>query len=384
MALAQPDTTRVILTLSGENFTPQSSVFVGTTQYTPEYVSPTTLRISVLRSTILAGQTNKNVRVVNPSAGGGTSRDVPIVLACRAANGVFAEVNITMETHSFHVLDSARFATPKYAQTTISDDMRRQLQIMNIPSVKKSSISGDVFNDGNAVLRFDELSSNAPYDLPVSDQIKYNIVKTATDSVEYYSGTNKLLFKLPIGSKPFKLVVDKIREIQSVLPSPSQTQAQGIPQASVGGPGQGFAAAPQPMPTDSNIIKSPLLIGASSKGLPVERIASSPFYRITLKDSNSIIIPNDILSSIQLAKGEEIHLLVHTPSEVVQEIRTFRTTPQDGKILSHRVIQNYSFDSNNRIKWKSKVSYSYYEYEGIPMVFGNADIFEQFSVRLIE
>ncbi len=376
-ALAQPaDTTRVIMTLSGENFTPQSSVFIGTTQYTPEYVSPNTLRISVLRSVILAGQTSKNVRVVNPSAGGGASRDVPIVLACRAANAVFAEVNITMQSYTYHLLDSAKYAASANPPP-ISDNMSKQIAVMGKPYVKKTSMSGNILNDGNAEIRFENIQDNEPALLPAADQIKYSILKTATDSIEVYSATNVLITKIPAGSKPFKPIVDKVNALRdAVLPL-----SENPPQTFAAGPGPGPAPGPGPitLPTDSTIARSAILLEAWSMGFPIQRLGTSPRYRITL-DKN-VIKPNDLVSTVSRAQNEDILIYYNSATDVIEEIRTMRGNP---KTIVHRVLQDYSFDANNRMVWKSKVSYSYYDYEGIPMIFANADVFEQFNVRMIK
>mgnify|MGYP002783896353 CR=1 FL=1 len=373
---AQAQTTpppNVIITLTGDNFTRQSTVFIGTAQFTPEYVSPNTLRVSIPRSLLSSAQPN-NVRVVNPSAGGGSSAALPLVVACRANNAVFADVSIVATTYSFHQLDSARYATPEFSSTPISADMRQMLAIKNRPYIKKSSMTGKVFNDGNAEIRFEDLESNEPSSLPLQDQIRYSIMKTATDSIEVYTGTNELLFKLPVGSKPFKPIVDKIYAIRDAIFNQSQTTQAQRTTSSSAAPGTIF-------PSDSVIARTTILYEAWKMGFPVQRVGNSHYYRITLRDS--VMIPNDILASVKLAPSEEIHIFLNTATDVVEEIRTFRGT-QIPKPLVHRTIQNYSFDANNKIIWKSKVSYSYYEYEGIPMVFGNADVFEQFKVTLIE
>ena len=374
---AQPTAADTIkVTLTGNNFTRQSVVFVGTTQFTPEYVSPNTLDIKIPRSILSSVQPN-NVRVVNPSAGGGSSAALPIVAVCRANNAVFADVSIIATTYTFHQLDSAKYATPEYVNTPISPDMQRLIAIKNNPYIKKTCMTGKVFNDGHAEIRFEDLESSEPTDLPSQDQIRYSIMKTATDSIEVYSGANELLFKLPVGSKPFKPIVDKVYALRDAILNQSQsvqTQTQSTSPS-------GSTTGPILLPSDSVIAKSALLYEAWKMDFPVQRIGTSPYYRITL--NKNVIIPNDLLASVKLALNEEMHILVNTTTDVVEEIRTFRgeITP---KPLVHRIIQNYYFDANNRIVWKSKVSYSYYDYEGIPMVFGSADVFERFKVTMIE
>jgi hypothetical protein len=375
-ALAQPDTTRVILTLSGENFTPQSSVFVGTTQYTPQYVSPTTLRISVLRSTILAGQTNKNVRVVNPSAGGGTSRDVPIVLACRANNAVFADVTIVTKNYTYQQLDSQRYAAPPYSNVPISEGHQRELAVGYKPYEKKTSITGKVFNDGNAELRFEELDNRNTPDLPPEDRIKYYVMKTATDSIEFYNANNQLMVKMPVGSKIFKPIVDKVNTVRDAVFAQFPAQAQRQSQAQAAGPG-GPIIVPPPMPSDSLVARNPILYEAWRLGYTPQRIGTSPRYRVLL-DKN-VDVPNDIAATVRLAANEEMELLVNTSTNALEEIRTYRGTTTPKPLVYHTILR-YSYNPDGTIQWRSSMSYSYYEVNGLPMVYCNADIFETFSI----
>ena len=188
-----------------------------------------------------------------------------------------------------------------------------------------------------------------------------------------YSATNVLITKLPAGSKPFKPIVDKVNALRDAVLNPSQNPPQSLAAGPAPGP------APITMPTDTTIAKSAILLEAWLMGFPVQRLGTSPRYRITL-DKN-VIKPNDIVSSVSRAQNEDILIYYNSATDVVEEIRTMRGTP---KTLVHRVLQDYSFDANNHIVWKSKVSYSYYDYEGIPMIFASADIFEQFKVQMIE
>ena len=382
--VAQPP--NVLMTLTGNNFTRQSVVVVGTVQFTPEYVSASTLRISIPRTMLSQAQPN-NVRVVNPSAGGGSSAILPLVFTCKANNAVFANVSIVSMNYTFHQLDSAKYATPEYASTPISDDMRTQLRIQNRPYIKKSSITGKILNDGNVDFRFEDFQNNEPTDLPVADQVKYSLLKTATDSIEIYNGANELLLKAPAGSKPFKPIVDKVRAIRDAVQNLTQPVPASLGQPSSGQPSLGqppptsTALPPPALPSDTVIARLPILYEAWSMGFSVQKIRTSPYYRITL-DKN-VIVPNDFLASVRLAANEEMHILVNSITGVVEEIRTFRGS-QTPKPLVHRIIQNYSFDANNRIVWKSKISYSYYDYEGLPLVFGSAEVFEEFKVTVVE
>ena len=375
---AQAQTTpppNVIITLTGDNFTRQSTVFIGTAQFTPEYVSPNTLRVSIPRSLLSSAQPN-NVRVVNPSAGGGSSAALPLVVACRANNAVFADVSIVSRKYAFHQLDSAKYAQPPYSNAPIQAEQQRELAILYSMYQKTTSVSGKIFNDGNVELRAEDIS--VPSAQLTDYDVRYSIMKTATDSIEYYNKFGEILLKAPVGSKPMKLILDKVQPIRdsvrlrNLAAATSQSQTQSTTSGT-----SGSTTATIPMPDDSLVARNGTLYDAWRLGFIPTRIGSSPRYRVWL--NRNVDIPNDLLATVRLAANEEMELIVNTDTDVVEEIRTYRGTTSP-KPLVHRTTQRYSYTPENLVKWKSSISYSYYELNGLPMVQVNADIFDQFSI----
>jgi len=376
---AQPTAADTIkVTLTGNNFTRQSVVFVGTTQFTPEYVSPNTLDIKIPRSILSSVQPN-NVRVVNPSAGGGSSSALPIVAVCRANNAVFAEVTIVTRSYTFQQLDSVRYSTPPYSNAPLSQEQQRELAILYSMHKKTTSVSGKVFNDGNVELRAENTS--IPAEHQTDYDIRYSIMKTATDSIEYYNKAGEIVMKAPVGNKPMKLILDKVQPIRDSVRARNQAQVQVVPAQSqtqsVGSGTTDSTSITIPMPNDSLIARNGTLYDAWRLGFTPTRIGSSPRYRVLL--NHNVDVTNDLLATVRLAANEEMELIVNTETDVVEEIRTYRgtTTP---KPLVHRTIQRYSYTPENLVKWKSVISYSFYELNELPMVLVNVDIFDEFSI----
>jgi hypothetical protein len=370
------DTARIVITITGENFLRQSTVFVGTTEFTPEYVSPGELRVRILRSLLAQAQTN-NIRVVNPpasggSAGGGSSETMPLVTTCKAQNPVFADVRMTIRNFSFHMLDSS-----KTDGATLTEAQRRELSIMNIPYEKTTSISGKIFNDGNAEIRFEQLSTSEPSDISGSKRMKYFILKTATDSMSFYDANNALIVAVPVANKPYKRIADKVKYLSTIFaPGSGALQTTKSPTSA--------ATASIIGPPDPVIRNNAMLYEAWVMGFNPQKIGASPRYRIMF--DHDFFVPEDPhawVSSIKLAAGEHMECIFNSATNVIEEIRTYRgtTTP---KPLVHRVIQRYTFDSNKRLKWQSSVSYSYYTLNGLPMVFGSADLFDEYVFTPVE
>ncbi len=162
---AQAQTTppaNVIITLTGENFTRQSTVFIGTAQFAPEFVSPNVLRVSIPKTMLSSAQPN-NVRVVNPSAGGGSSAALPLVVACATNNLLAFEFSYIINQISFDELDSVKNITP----INLSDGALNKIR--NNPVSKRVQLESKVYKDGSHITTITDLSSANERSIFVTD-----------------------------------------------------------------------------------------------------------------------------------------------------------------------------------------------------------------------
>lgn len=82
VSLAPAETTQdlpLTITITGENFTPETSVLFGSSTLVPTSISPTSLQVTLLPDNVAAAGTFE-VRVINPPPGGGASNSLPFVV----------------------------------------------------------------------------------------------------------------------------------------------------------------------------------------------------------------------------------------------------------------------------------------------------------------
>lgn len=274
----------VLITLTGENFTRQSTVFIGTAQFAPEYVSPNVLRVSIPKAMLSSAQPN-NVRVVNPSAGGGSSAALPLVVACATANPIALEFSYAVKQTSFHQLDSAR-NTVSLSETDIAFNRVRAL-----PVVKRTRASGTIYNDGTHTTTFTDETSAV--EQPVftdmgQDAENLRITKSTvvdhrrdTATVTMYDASGTVLLKVPLPKQSLKTLVDSLRANPSSCPGATTALA-----VAASTPKDGAALNATLPPLSSMEL---LLQRARTNDIPVERIGTSQRYKITLPHTQDIL-----------------------------------------------------------------------------------------------
>jgi hypothetical protein len=363
---AQTAVDSVKITLTGENFTRQSTVFVGSTQYTPTYNDPTKLTITIPRSMITSAQPN-NVRVVNPSAGGGSSNSIPIVVTCRTAEPIqLASFSMRIKTTTYSDLSKTM------NEDTLTEGQKMNLRLSRMQYQSKVVLSGTYFRDGNANVQitFVPMPSLASPDISLTTPaaIRTVFMKSSEGSVKFFTASNENVFSTTMDSVPFKPLMDRMKSILDQIKAAAQapnTQPMGLGAgpAPIGPP-------PVPAPTDSNIIKSIYLSDAVREGFQVTLISPGRY--------SVLITPKP---NIPLATNEVIRLRVKAPEDVIERYEIFRDN-----LLQHRI--RYMYDpttlQNPIPHLQETISTSFYVLEGLPMKYVSVDEYEDYTINLTQ
>ena len=359
---AQAQTTppaNVIITLTGDNFTRQSTVFIGTAQFTPEFVSANMLRVSIPRTMLSSAQPN-NVRVVNPSAGGGSSQGLPLVVACRT-NGEpnqLADFSMTIKTTVYCDLSEPM------NESALTEGQKMNLTLSRMPYQSKVVVSGTYFRDGNADVQisFVPTQSLASPDIPLTTPaaIRTVFLKSSQRSVKFFTAANTEIISTAMDSVPFKPIMERLNDIIAqinALQNPSTT-------------GTTTTASVQPAPADSNVRKSLYLSDAYREGFQITPLASGRYsVMITPK-------PN-----IPLAANEAIRMRVKTPEDIVERYEIFRDD-----LLQYRV--RYVYDAatiqNPLPRLRETIATSFYVIDGLPMKQVSVEEYEDYTINLTQ
>jgi hypothetical protein len=367
-AQAQPPV-NVIITLTGENFLPQSSVFVGSAQFTPEFVSPNVLRVSIPRAMLSSVQPN-NVRVVNPvlpvsGSGGGSSAGLPLVVACETVNAVALEFAYTTKQLSFHTLDSAR-NTVSLSETDIAFNAVRV-----VPMVKRTRVSGTINNDGTHITTYTDetVASEQPVytdmarDAENLRQTKSTVVdhRQDTATVTMYDASGAVIQRIPYQKKSLRELVNSLRANPSPCPNPSALRvgaAQALP--AFVGPG-----APSSM--------RQLVQSAQDSGFTVEQQGTGSRYKIILPHN-----PNTLgLRFNTEATRIEAYIDTDPAKNVVESIHGF-----NGSRLVHSTYYVPRTLGNCAPDYKTIVHVSYYTTPtGVAMKFISQTDIQQMTMN---
>ena len=371
ISLSQAQTTppaNVLITLTGENFTRQSTVFIGTSQFTPEFVSANMLRVSIPRTMLSSAQPN-NVRVVNPSAGGGSSQGLPLVVACQTANPVALEFSYALKQTSYHQLDSAR-NTVTLSETDIAFNRVRAL-----PVVKRTRASGTIYNDGTHTTTFTDETSAA--EQPVftdmgQDAENRRITKSTvvdhrhdTATVTMYDASGAVLLKIPLPKQSLKTLVDSIRANPSPCPLTIGSLA-----AQTESPKDG-ASLNAALPPSSSV--EMLLARARAQNIAVEQIGISQRYKITMPHTQNIL-------GLRLnteATRIETYLNAAPSHRVIESIHSF-----NGTTLLHSTYFVPRSLGRCSPEYKAVINVSYYTTQtGVAMKFITQTDIEQMTMN---
>ena len=353
---AQAQTTpppNVIITLTGDNFTRQSTVFIGTAQFTPEYVSPNTLRVSIPRSLLSSAQPN-NVRVVNPSAGGGSSAALPLVVACRTAeNPQLADFSMTMKTTTYSDLSEPM------NEENLAEGQKLILSHSRMPYNSRTVMSGKYLRNGNAEVNVsfvpdadNPFAANPPSSSANSLSRVY--MNSASGEATFYNAANQIMRVTPIDSVPFKPVTDFLRSTLLRLDSGmTATTTNTIPP-----------------PADSLIRKSIYLADAYQSGFPITQIAPGR-YKIQYQRTANLSLPSN----------ETIRIYVKSPEDYIERYEVFR----DNR-LEFRIRYEYDNPVPGKIvpRLRRTVSSTFYILEGMPLKNVTVNNFEEFTLNITQ
>ncbi len=352
--------TNVIITLTGENFTRQSTVFIGTAQFAPEFVSPNTLRVSIPQTMLSSAQPN-NVRVVNPSAGGGSSAALPLVVACATVNPIAADFTITIKKSAYHDVDSTELGG-----RALSAIEQANVNAAAVPFFSRTSYAGKLLNNGNMEITMRELpvpedpvpARNRLSGSSVQPLVAYTTINTAAGTLALFKQNGDTVLSIPTPKAPFKPLLDVIT---NALARARQTPTL-------------VAATTTPQLPDSNMFlraaqQYPLQCSVTTID------AARSLYAITI--SSSINDPANPLGNITLAPGARVKLFVNTVANNVYAAHTQKLVNGVYKTI-HSL---YSWYKPDNITLQRTVSFSSYTSSaGTPMVHVVTDDFEEFTI----